>query len=163
MPAPSKPKGSTLAAVLAACAIASPFVIASEGWVNKAYPDPARGWSLPTACVGSTRGIEKGRTYSDAECEAKLGADLLEHGLDIAPCLPAELPAQTRAAFISFGFNVGAKALCTSTLSRKALAGDLPGACAELDRWVYANGKKYPGLVTRRREERALCEAGLRP
>ncbi|WP_425519928.1 glycoside hydrolase family protein [Stenotrophomonas maltophilia] len=30
--------------------------------------------------------------------------------------------------------------------------------CPELDRWVYAGGKRVQGLVNRRAAERAMCE-----
>ncbi|WP_370551208.1 lysozyme [Comamonas sp. CMM02] len=63
----------------------------------------------------------------------------------------------------SFGFNVGEGegAFCKSTLVRKANAGDVQGACAELSRWTYADGKQLPGLVQRRAAERQMCEGGL--
>jgi lysozyme len=102
-----------------------------------------------------------GKAYTDEQCAADLAQDAVRHGMDIAPCLPAELPVETRAAFISFAFNIGAAKFCGSTASRKARAGDLAGACAELSRWVYAGGKQLPGLVRRRAAERRLCEQGL--
>ena len=71
------------------------------------------------------------------------------------------LAASGVAAFLSFAFNVGNGAFCGSTLTRKANAGDMPGACAELSRWTYAGGKQMPGLVIRRAAERQLCERGL--
>lgn len=104
-----------------------------------------------------------GQAYDPDTCAKWLAEDAVKHGLDIAPCLPAELPPQTRAAFTSFAFNVGSARFCSSGVSRKALAGDLPGACAELSRWIYGGGKVLPGLVTRRATERELCEAGLKP
>jgi lysozyme len=90
-----------------------------------------------------------------------LAEDVIKHGLEISPCLPDELPIETRAAFISFGFNVGSSAFCRSTLSRKALAGDLRGACAELSKWTKSAGRVMAGLVRRRVAERKLCESGL--
>ncbi|WP_417283029.1 glycoside hydrolase family protein [Comamonas sp.] len=44
---------------------------------------------------------------------------------------------------------------------RKANAGDIDGACAELIRWTYAGGKQLPGLVKPRAAERQLCEREL--
>ena len=66
-----------------------------------------------------------------------------------------------KAAFLSFAFNVGNGAFCSSTLVRKANTGDMPGACSELSKWVYAGGKQLPGLVKRRAAERAMCERDL--
>lgn len=135
-----------------------------EGKVNVGYADPGpRGVTLPTACYGSTKGIVLGKRYTDDECAAMLADDVLKHGLEIAPCLPDTLPTETRAAFTSAAFNLGARTFCSSSMSRKALAGDLPGACAALDLYVFASGRRMPGLVRRRAAERALCLKGLTP
>ena len=101
------------------------------------------------------------KRFSDDQCAQLLAADAVKHGLDIAGCLPDELPVKTRAAFVSFAYNVGSGAFCKSTLSTKAKRGDLRGACAELSKWVYAGKKKLPGLVKRRQHEEALCFKGI--
>lgn len=151
-----------LAATLAASAAALPGIVKWEGWVTKAAPDPV---GIITACSGVTKGVVANRVYSDAECRDLLAREVVEHGLAIEPCLPAELPLQTRAAFISLAYNIGPGAFCQSTLSRKARAGDLAGACNELPRWVTAQtprGRKtLPGLVKRREQERQLCLEGV--
>ncbi|MBL8773341.1 MAG: lysozyme [Phenylobacterium sp.] len=147
-----------VAAVFAAAALAIPVIAEFEGYVPKAYKDPV---GIPTACYGSTAGIEMERTYSDAECARRLADDAATHGLEIAHCLPANLPTEVRAAFTSFAFNVGSNRFCASGVARKANAGDLRGACADLSRWVYAGGRQLSGLVRRRAAERALCERGL--
>lgn len=155
-----KPSVRIVAAVLGASAIAIPVIGTYEGTVNVGYRDPV---GIPTSCTGHTGPeVVVGRRYSDTECARQLAEDAVEHGLDIAPCLPEELAPETRGAFISFAFNVGASKFCTSTLSRKARAGDLKGACAELSKWTYAGGRELPGLVKRRKAERQLCELGLR-
>lgn len=151
-----------VAAVMAAGALAVPMIAEFEGFVPVGYPDPALGVKLPTACYGATAGVVIGRRYTEQQCANMLAADAVKHGLEIAPCLPAEMPIETRAAFTSFGFNVGTAAFCGSTLARKARAGDLPGACAELARWVNAGGKPMAGLIRRRNAERKLCMEGLK-
>lgn len=150
-----------VAAVLAAAALAVPVIAEFEGYVPVGYPDPALGVKLPTACYGSTKGIVLGRRYTETECANLLAADVVAHGVDISPCLPVDLPIETRAAFTSFGFNVGASKFCASTLSRKARAGDLRGACGELSKWVFAGGVRLKGLERRRAAERELCLRGL--
>lgn len=148
-----------VAAVLGAAAIATPLIATYEGSRNVGYLDPV---GIPTSCVGHT-GPDAivGRRYTDAECASQLAADAVKHGLEISHCLPESLPQQTRAAFTSFAFNVGTAKFCRSTLARKARAGDLRGACAELSKWTYAGKKQLPGLVRRRAAERAMCERGL--
>lgn len=155
-------KARLVAAVLAAAALAVPGIAIHEGYVPVGYPDPGVGVALPTACYGHTGpGVVIGQRYSEEQCASWLAQDAVAHGLDIAACLPEELPTQTRAAFTSFGFNVGSAKFCASTLARKARAGDLRGACDELRRWTFAGGRQLPGLIRRRERERALCLSGL--
>jgi len=59
-------------------------------------------------------------------------------------------------ALVSFTFNLGAGALQRSTLRRKVNDGEHSAVPAELAKWVYAAGKRLPGLVVRRRAEAAL-------
>lgn len=133
-------------------ALAAPLVMRFEGLQTKPYLDPI---GLKTVCYGETHAPM--RTYTPAECEAMLMESLELHGSDIAACLPAGLPDNQKAAALSFAYNVGAAKACASTFAAKLRAGD-PTACAELSRWVYADGKVLQGLVKRRAAERALCE-----
>lgn len=148
-----------VAAVLAAAAVSVPLIATWEGTIKVGYRDPV---GIPTSCTGHT-GPDAivGRRYTDEECAAQLASDAVKHGLEISHCLPESLPVQTRAAFTSFAFNVGTAKFCSSTLAKKARAGDLRGACAELSKWTYAGGRVLPGLVKRRADERAMCERGL--
>lgn len=134
-------------------ALALPCVALFEGLVLRPYLDPV---GVLSVCYGETQTTM--REYSPAECKAMLIESLQKHGHAISPCLPERLPEHVLAAFLSFAYNVGANAFCNSTMSRKLRAGDVPGACAELSRWVYAKDKILPGLVKRRTAERAMCE-----
>lgn len=157
--------GAALAAMFSALALAAPGLVEDEGWVTVTYNDPAHGAALPTACAGVTGakyGVQAGRRYSPAECEAMTAKAMLDHAIAIQNCLPPALPSKTHAAFIRFTYNVGPGAACKSTMFKKARAGDLRGACAEIPKWKYAAGREFPGLVKRRTRERALCDEGLR-
>ena len=148
-----------LSGLFAVILAATPGVVTDEGFLLKTYKDPV---GIDTVGGGVTgAGVVPGKTYTQSEAEALTAQALLKHAIEIRPCLPANLPTETHAAFLRFGYNVGATKFCASTLSRKARAGDLRGACAELSRWVYAGGKVWPGLVARRKSERAQCESGL--
>jgi lysozyme len=141
-----------------AAALAVPLVQHFEGTVFSAYRDPV---GIITACTGHTGPeLKMGQTYTRQQCEEMLYKDLAKHA-DALSCVRAPLTDGQRAAFLSFAFNVGDDAFCRSTLVRKANAGDINGACAELSRWTYASGKQLPGLVRRRAAERQLCEQGL--
>lgn len=141
-----------------AAAMAVPLVQHYEGTVFSTYRDPV---GIITACTGHTGPeLKMGQTYTREQCEDMLYKDLAKHA-DALNCVRTPLTDGQRAAFLSFAFNVGDDAFCRSTLVRKANAGDINGACAELSRWTYASGKQLPGLVRRRAAERQLCEQGL--
>ena len=141
-----------------AVALVLPVVMLYEGTVLRTYKDPV---SILTACTGHTGPeLRMGQTFTKEQCETMLYGDLLKHA-DALNCIKTPLTDNQKAAFLSFAFNVGNGAFCKSTLARKANAGDLMGACAELSRWVMAGGRELPGLVKRRAAERQLCEKGL--
>lgn len=141
-----------------AVAMVLPVVLLYEGTVHSTYKDPI---GIVTACTGHTGPeLRMGQRYTKEQCETMLYGDLLKHA-DALSCIKTPLADNQKAAFLSFAFNVGNGAFCKSTLARKANAGDLMGACAELSRWVMAGGRELPGLVKRRAAERHLCEKGL--
>lgn len=141
-----------------AVALVVPLVMLYEGTVLQSYRDPI---GIITACVGHTGPeLRMGQRYTRQQCEDMLYGDLLKHAQAL-DCIKRPMTDGQKAAFLSFAFNVGNKAFCDSTLVRKANAGDMPGACAELSRWTRAGGRELPGLVKRRAAERELCERGL--
>ena len=69
-------------------------------------------------------------------------------------------------ALVSFSYNVGSHAFCQSTLVKKLNAEDYAGACSELLRWRFfqgkdcalpANARLCGGLATRREAEYRQC------
>ncbi len=56
-------------------------------------------------------------------------------------------------ALVAFAFNVGVGKFKKSTLLRKFVGGDIPGAAAEFPKWCHSNGKVYDDLVKRRAQE----------
>lgn len=148
--------------VAAVLAIAVPAVQIWEGRSLVAYRDIV---GIPTICDGETRGVKMGDTATPAQCEAMTRAAVAEFELAIRPCLPAALPNETRAAFVSASYNIGVGAFCGSSIARLAKAGNLRGACDALMGWNKArvNGVLKPvrGLTNRRAAERALCLRGL--
>jgi len=140
----------------AAMALAAAVIIKWEGQRFVPYRDPV---GVLTVCYGHTGpDVIEGKRYTLAECK-----NLLQHDQAIAyaivqRCLPMPKPEHVQAALVSATFNIGPRVVCGSTLQRLALAGDWPGACAQLERWKYAQGRVLRGLVLRRADERALCE-----
>lgn len=141
--------GGGAAAVLA---LATPLIMAWEGLRLDPYKDVA---GVATVCWGETN--VPMRRYSRAECDAMLERSIEKHASPVLACLPADAPTPLRAAFVSFGYNVGASAACGSLAAQRARAGRHADACNALLNWVYAGGKRVKGLENRRRAERELC------
>ena len=129
----------------------------SESEVRQTYIDPV---GVLTACVGSTEGVKLGQIYSEHECTELFLKDLRTAEAAVNRCTPS-VPEAAKPALISFTFNVGSGAYCSSTLAKLANAGDMIGACKQMYRWVYAGGRVLPGLVNRREAEAAACLEGV--
>lgn len=121
-----------------------------------AYPDPGTGndpWTIGWGATG--KGIGPGTVWSQAQCDARLEADLIRYAKDVDRAL-GDAPTSQRQfdALVSFHYNTGA--IGKATLTRKHKAGDHAGAAREFDRWCYAGGRVMKGLVRRRAAESAL-------
>lgn len=117
-----------------------------------------------TVCYGHTGDdIVQGKRYTKAECLDILERDTIRFDRAVDRCIQTPLPDDTKAAFISFAFNVGEAAMCKSTLARLANQGDLVGACNQLPRWRFVKGHEVRGLLNRRISEKSLCLRGLSP
>lgn len=135
------------------------LLVRHEAKVNRAYADPAHGWAVPTICVGHTRTARRGMWLNDEQCMDLLYSDIDTSIKELRGLLGDSfmLTKGELLAYVSFVFNVGPTKLRNSTWLRKLRAGDRAGACRELGRWVYSNGKKMRGLVIRRDDETTVC------
>lgn len=128
-----------------------------EGLRTAAYIDPV---GIPTICYGHTGPeVRLGLRYTAAKCEVILLNDIATHRKGLAKCVHVPLTRNQWDGLTSFAFNVGVSKACRSTMVRKVNAGDIAGASAEFPKWRYAGGQALPGLITRRRNERALFDA----
>lgn len=149
--------GITAAVLSMACGVIAHY----EGFIPQTYADPV---GIPTICYGHTGAdVVMGGTATVAECQQMLQADVQTAYAGVMRCIGVQLQPHEAAALTSFAFNVGAPALCGSTLARLANSGAPAWQwCPELSKWTYATkaGVKIqlPGLVKRRAAERALCE-----
>jgi len=148
----------------AAVALAAAIAIPAEGLRQWAYYDPP---GILTVCYGSTTDVRKGVKYSLDECKARLDADMLAAVQAVDRCAPG-LPVPVLAAFGDAVYNIGPTVACDtsrSTAARLLKAGDLAGACQQLQRWNKATvaGRmiELPGLTKRRAKEMALCMEGV--
>lgn len=144
--------------------VALPFVIGWEGMETRAYLDTIARPPVWTVCVGETKGVKPGDTYTEAQCRAMLQPRLLEfrrafHAATRQEVLDA-LPVGRDVAFTSLGYNIGQSALRGSTALRRLNADDPLGACEALTWWDKAGGRVVFGLTRRRASEHALCIEG---
>lgn len=132
-----------------------------EGMKTVAYRDIV---GVPTVCFGETRGVEMGDRYTVEECQVMLGDALMEFEAGIRRCLtnPDAIPEKSYVAFLSLSYNIGVGAFCSSTVVRRANAGNIEGACEAIVMWNRAGGKVVQGLVNRRADERRICLEGVR-
>lgn len=154
------------AVALAAAAITGGFAAKWEPGRDRtvAYLDIA---GVPTICDGHTKGVKLGMRVTDAQCDAWRAQDIAQAQDIVAECIDYPLTANQLGALGDAVFNIGPKVVCGSTLQRKANAGDMRGACAELTDalnsdgrrrgWSFAAGRFVQGLFNRRVDERNVC------
>lgn len=145
------------AAVISA---ATPEIQKWEGRRNYPYYDIVR---VLTVCDGETHNVQM-RQYSNSECDAMTGKRMRIFADAITPCLPPTLPVQIQVAVLVTSYNIGARAFCSSSISRNMKAGKLVAGCQAIRLYNKARiGGKLTivkGLDRRRRAESALCLQG---
>jgi lysozyme len=99
------------------------------------------------------------RVLSMAEVDAILAQDLATFERGVLRLCPSGLTQGRFDALVSFSFNVGLGNLQRSTIRMKHNRGDFEGAAESFMAWTKAGGKELPGLVKRRKHERALYES----
>lgn len=109
-----------------------------------------------TVCDGITQDISN-KVYTDKECDALLRKELDKSFRILHKYVKVNLSETQKAALASFIYNVGEASFARSTLLKKLNAKDYLGACKELDRWIYAGGRTWKGLINRRNAEKYLC------
>ncbi|WP_348644185.1 lysozyme [Methylobacterium sp. WL120] len=117
---------------------------------------------VPTVCVGETKGIRMGMTFTKPQCEAMLLKRLAE---DFAPaverCARQPMGDDLFAAHLSLAYNIGTGGYCKSSVVRLWNAGERRASCEAFMRFDKAGGRVVAGLVRRRQAERALCLKGV--
>lgn len=164
---------STLRSSLAALALSAAGlvgIVSLEGYTDRAII-PVKG-DKPTNGFGSTGSdIKLGDRTTPPQALARALNDVQRDERAIKACIFVPLAQHEYDAYVSMTYNVGAGAFCSSTLVRKLNAGDYAGACDEILRWRFFQGKDCSlpmyerlcgGLWARRQREHALCQGEQR-
>jgi lysozyme len=96
------------------------------------------------------------RTISMEEVDDILKRDLASFERGVERYCPVPFTQGQFDALVSFSFNVGLGTLQRSTLRQKVLRGDMAGAAEEFSKYTIGGGKVLKGLVSRRKDEKAL-------
>lgn len=130
----------------------------AEGCRTSPYQCSAGVW---TNGIGHTEGVTPQSQVSERQAAVNLVYDVMRVERGIDACMAVEMPQRVYDATISFAFNVGVRAACSSTFARYIRLQHWFAACSELRRWVYVNGVKNRGLENRRANETTYCLRGV--
>jgi lysozyme len=152
----------TLVAGLSLSAAALVGIAVHEGYRDEAYiPVPG---DVPTIGFGTTGGVKPGDRTDPVTALQRALTDIEQFEGALKQCVTVPLHQHEYDVFVSFSYNVGSSAFCKSTLVRKLNTGDYAGACDELLRWRFFQGKdcavpanRCSGLWKRRQDEHAAC------
>lgn len=159
------------AGLVGAAAIAATLFMPFEGLRLKANLDPV---AIREICWGHTKGVTINMVVPESTCIVYLGQDTHAAEKEVDHDTDTTMTDKTKAAFISFVYNMGGVRFRASTMLRLLRAGDIRGACmalatADIDSegvchgygCGWAGGVQLPGLTRRRESEKALCLEGL--
>ena len=156
------PRRSLMALSLSAAALVG--IVLHEGYSDRAII-PVHG-DVPTIGFGTTAGVKLGDTTTPPKALARALVDVQQFEGAIKTCVTVPLTQNEYDAYVSFAYNIGHRAFCQSTLVKKLNLGDFKGACDELLRWRFFQGKDCAlpenrrlcgGLVKRREAEYRQC------
>ncbi len=128
-----------------------------EGLRLRSYLCPAGVWTIGYGSTGP--GIGPGLSWTIGQAEERLTRDASAF-LSAAKTLCPTASGNRLEAIADFTYNLGATRLAGSTLRRKINMGDYGGASLEFEKWVFAGGRKLPGLIVRREAEKMLFQKG---
>lgn len=131
----------------------------SEGLRLKAYQDTGDVWTIGYGHTSAAGGMKvyAGLAITHAQAEQLLKDDLERMTYPVIKRLvKVDLTQGQFDALCSFIYNLGEGQVKTSTLLKLLNAKDYKGASGQFGRWIYDNGKKLDGLVTRRGDEQEL-------
>lgn len=153
--------GALIVLLLTATKVSAEKLISKyEGLRLQSYLDPAGIWTIGYGTVinpDTKKRIKEGDTITQAQAIEWLKKETSKVRTAVKRLIKVPVTENQLVALTSFAYNVGTTALADSTLLKKLNAKKpKTETAAEFDRWVYAKGKKLPGLIRRRKEEKEL-------
>jgi lysozyme len=151
-----------------------------EGYRNRPYLCPAHIWTIgyghvlyqeqiklpmartedkPVPMIRKEMPLkqEDNRVWSKKETDDLFAADVASFERGVLRLVPGVVGRQGAFdALVSISFNFGLGNLQRSTIRMKANRGDWEGAADAFMQWTKGGGRELPGLVKRRKDERAL-------
>lgn len=138
-------------------------------WEGRNYTAVQLSFDPPgvvTVCGGITnhdiKTLKVGQKFTEAECNTLIAGLVPRYAAPVQKCIPSfnSMPPRRQAALISFAINLGPGVACGS-VARLLNAGRVKDACNKMREYVFANGKRLQGLISRRNDpvwgERAWC------
>ncbi len=140
------------------CDAARELIERNEGLVLHEYLDAV---DVPTIGYGHTgTDVYPGEVITKEAADALAAKDIDRFAAQVERLLGGAISAATSdnefGAMVSLAYNIGIGAFAHSTVMRRHMFGDKPGAAAAFAMWNRAGGKVLPGLVRRRLEESRL-------
>ena len=130
-----------------------------EGLRLNTYQDTGDVWTIGyghKSAAGGMR-IYQGLTITHKQAEQLLQDDLARMTYPVIDDLVKVLLTQGPFdALCSFIYNLGATQVSTSTLLKRLNQGRYQDAADQFGRWIYDNGQKLNGLISRRAAEQDL-------
>ena len=155
-------KQRILAAALSLSAAGFAGIVLQEGYTDKAVI-PIEGDKI-TIGFGTTEGVKMGDKITPPQAIGRAVRDINKFEGALKQCVTVPLSQSEYDAFVSTAYNIGPSAFCKSGIVRKLNAMDYDGACAEILRWRFFQGKdcaipanKCSGLYSRRKIESEQC------
>ena len=156
-----------------------------EGFRNRPYLCPAHVWTIgyghvlyqeqirlpmvrteakPAAMIRQEYPLqpEDNRVWTKQEINELFAQDVATFERGVLRLVPGVVGRQgSFDALVSISFNFGLGNLQRSTIRMKANRGDWEGAAEAFMAWTKGGGRVLPGLVRRRKDERALFLSGV--
>ena len=133
------------------------FIKQWEGLRLDAYKCSASVW---TVGYGHTATAKEGMKISQVEAERLLYQDLALFEGAVSRAVDVKLSDNQFAALVSWAYNVGIRAMQTSSLISKLNQGNYAAVPGELARWNKVGGRVNKGLSNRRAAEAGLWARG---